>query len=112
MLSNLQLLHLALKTNRFDFKMKCWEELLPLCFATNRIHYSRYGTYYLEFMKHLESIHPGATTEIETSCSVRRNNIGIGQAINLAGEQTYIKSAKTSGIYKKLIACSRLIAII
>ena len=42
---------------------------------------------------------PGATMEIEASCTVRRNNLGIGQAIDLAGEQTYMKSAKTSGNY-------------
>ena len=29
--------------------------------------------------------------------SVRRNTMGIGQAIDLAGEQTYMKDAKTTG---------------
>ena len=99
MVSQLQLLQFALKVNNFELKIKCWEMLLPLCFTTNKIHYSRYGTYYLQQMKHLESSHPGATMEIKASCTVRRNNLGIGQAIDLAGEQTYMKSAKTSGNY-------------
>ena len=39
--------------------------------------------------QNLESIHPGATAEIEALTSVRRNTIGIGQAMDLTGEQTY-----------------------
>ena len=75
-----------------------WDESLPLCFATNRLHYARYGMYYLNQMKNLHITHPGAKEEIEKiGLSVRRNNIGIGQTIDLAGEQTYMRSAKTAG---------------
>ena len=97
MVSELQLLHFSLKVNNFGLKIKCWEKLLPLCFTTNKIHYSRYGTFYVEQIKNLETSYPGATEEIEDFCSVKRNSGGIMQAIDLTGEQTYIKSAKTAG---------------
>ena len=58
----------------------------------------RYGTYYVNQLKNLEETHPGAKQEIEkSSVSVRRNDFGIGQAVDLAGEQTFMKSAKTAG---------------
>ena len=48
-------------------------------------------------MKNLETSYSGATEEIEDFCSVKRNSVSIGQAIDLAGEQTCMKSAKTAG---------------
>ena len=39
--------------------------MLPLFFATNRIHYARYGTYYIQSLEHIESTHLGAREEIE-----------------------------------------------
>ena len=70
---------------------------MPLFFATNHIHYGRYGTY-INFLENIENTQPGAIEEIrENSLSAWSNNIGIGQAVDLAGEQTYIRSAKTEG---------------
>ena len=78
--------------------MKCWEDLAILCFPTNKRNYARYGTYYIEQMKDLPTTHPGAVEELlEKGISVRRNNIGIGQSIDGAGEQTFMRSAKTRG---------------
>ena len=69
-----------------------------MCFSTHRLHHARYGTYHLNSLECLDSTHPGAKEEImEMGISVRRNIIGIGQAIDSAGEQTYMKDAKTSG---------------
>ena len=46
----------------------------------------------------MEDIHPGAKEEIEEKgLSVRRNTLGILQAVDMAGEQSYMKSAKTAG---------------
>lgn len=93
-----QKLHFAINNNDFDLRLLMWEKYLPLSFATNRVHYSRYGTYYMESMKCLEHTHPGAKEEIETvGLSVRRNELGIGQAVDLAGEQSYMRKAKTAG---------------
>ena len=45
---------------------------------TNKIHNSRYRTFYIEQMKNLETSYPGATEEIEDFCSVKRDSVGIG----------------------------------
>ena len=50
----------------------------------------------------MNASHPGALEEFENISSVRQNNTGIGQAIDLGGEQTYMKSAKTTGKYYHL----------
>ena len=52
----------------------------------------------MQSLENLESTHPGAKSEIEVNgLSVRRNTLGIGQAIDMTGEQSYMKSAKTAG---------------
>ena len=67
-------------------------------FATNKIHFARYGTFYVKFLEYLEDTHPGAKEEIEEKgLSVRRNTLGIGQAVDMAGKQSHMKSAKTAG---------------
>lgn len=97
-------LHYAIKNNDFSLRLLVWKESLPLCFATNRVHYARYGTYYLKSIECLESTHPGAKEEIEkVGLSVRRNTLGIGQAVDLAGEQTYMRNAKTAGMQRKFV---------
>ena len=72
------------------------------CFATNKIHYARYGTFYIQRLKHLDSTHPGAFEEICEMVLVRRNKTGIGQAIDLAGEQTHMRNAITAGFLLSL----------
>ena len=100
-MAQMQLLfHYLMKTNNFSLRFALWEKWLPFCFATNRLHYARYGSYYVKFLKHLEHTHPGATEELEEfGLSVRRNSLGICQAVDLAGEKTYMKKAKTAGDY-------------
>ena len=97
MVSELQLLHFSLKVNNSELKIKCWEKLLQLYFTTNKIHYYRCETFYVEQMKNLVTCYSGTMEEIEDFCLVKRNSVGIRQAIDLTGEQTYIKSAKTAG---------------
>ena len=47
---------------------------------------------------------PKLKWKVETvDLSVRRNNLGIGQAIDLAGEQSYMKNAKTAGKFVKKV---------
>ena len=89
MIDRQQQFQFAINTNDFALKLHSWDQSLPLCFATNKVHYARYGNYYLHQLQNLESTHPGATAEIEPLTSVRRNTIGIGQAMDLTGEQTY-----------------------
>ena len=90
-------LHFAIQSNDFNEKLVCWRLMLPLFFFFDRTHYSRYGSYYIQSMERLEKSHPGAKQELmKIGISVRRNEKGIGQAVDLAGEQSYRRSAKTA----------------
>ena len=74
------------------------KELLPQFFAKNRILYAQYGTYYIQSLEHIESTHLVAREEIEdVGLPIHRNKLGIGQSIDLAGEQSCMRSAKTAG---------------
>ena len=49
-------------------------------------------------MERLEKSHPGAKQELmKIWISVRRNEKGIGQAVDLAGEQSNMQSTKIAG---------------
>ena len=68
------------------------------------MHYLRYGTCYLISLECLESIHPGAKEEIENlGLSVRRNTLGIDQAVDFAGEQANMRNAKTAGMERTIV---------
>ena len=41
MINKIQMLNMAIKTNDLSLKIKCWNDLLPLCFTTNRVRYAR-----------------------------------------------------------------------
>ena len=89
---------LAINTNDFDLRLKCWKESLPLCFSTNKQNYARYGTYYCRQLQSLEIKYPGAKDELlEKGLSVCRNTMNVGQSIDGAGEQTFMRSSKTTG---------------
>ena len=98
MVDTLHWLHYAIQTNNFEERTYCWRKMLPIFFFFDKTHYARYGTYYTKQLENLEITHPGAKEELQKfGISVCRNNYGIGQAIDLAGEQTYMKSSKTIG---------------
>ena len=72
--------------------------MLPYFFFFDGVHYLRYGSYYLKSIENIDVTYPGAKGELNgIGISVRRNYFGIGQAIDLAGEQTYMRNAKTIG---------------
>ena len=78
--------HSAIQSNDFDEKLESWRLMMPWFFCFDRTHYSRYGSFYLKSMEFLEVTHPGAKQEMmNIGISVRRNEEGIGQAIDLAG---------------------------
>ena len=82
----IHMLHYAVSKNDFELRLEIWNQIIPYCFALNRIHYARYGCYYVNQLQRLEETHPGAKEEIkDVGLSVRRNDIGVGQAIDLAG---------------------------
>ena len=88
----------AIAHNDFDLRLAVWEEMLPFCFVFNNAHYARYRTYNLN--QRLEETHNAAENEIEEyGLLVCRNDFSIRQAVDLAGEQIFMKSAKTAGSY-------------
>eukprot|EP00794_Sanderia_malayensis_P002234 gene2234-2545_t len=101
---SLHRLRFAICKNDFDLRLLMWQFWLPFMFMTNKVHYSRYGAYYCFLMEHLDANYPGAREEMEMyGLSVKRNNLGIGQAVDLAGEQTFMKHAKTAGGLKQCL---------
>ena len=102
MVSKLHQFKFAIKTNNLALRIDAWEYFLSLSFATNKIYYARYGIFYIQQLKNLDSTHPRTFEEICDFVSVRRNKTGIGQAIDQAGEQTYMRNAKTAGFLLSL----------
>ena len=72
--------------------MFCYQQNI-LCLVQN---------FYIQQLKNLDSTHPGTFEEICEMVSVRRNKTGIGQAIDLAREQTCKRNAKTAGFLLSL----------
>ena len=94
-------LHCAINTNNFDERLQRWKDSVKFCFATNKQNYSRYGSYYCLEMDSIEETHPGAKEELETKgLSVCRNTYNMGQSIDGALEQTFMRTAKTAGCIK------------
>ena len=93
-----QKLHFSVNMNDFELRLHCLRAFVSLCFATNKQNYARYGSYYVLLLEHLEETHPGAKAELqEKGLSVCHNDLGIRQAVDMAGEQTFMKSLKTTG---------------
>ena len=93
-----QKMHLTINTNQYDLRRQCWRDSLHFCFAMNKHNYARYGTYYCRQLQQLDKTHPGAKQELmEKGLSVCRNTLNIGQSIDGATEQTFMRSYKTTG---------------
>ena len=93
-----QILHQSIQQNNFDERLTSWKIMLALFAFFNKIHYLRYGTMYVHQLENMEAKYPGAREEMMSlGISVRRNEYGIEQATDLAGEQTFMRNAKTVG---------------
>ena len=92
------LLHYAINMNNFEERLQCWKDSIALYFSCNNQNYSRYGACYCIQLENLEITHPGAKEELKAKgLSVFQNAVNIGQSIDGAGEQTFMKSSKTTG---------------
>ena len=86
-----QQLHYSINTNNFYTRLECYKNIVASCFSTNKVNYARYGRYYVKLLENLSQPHPGAAEELmKKGLSVRRNESGIGQLIDGAGEQTFL----------------------
>ena len=63
----------------------------------NKQNYARYGTYYLTQIESLDRSYLRTHEEIqEKGNSVCRNNIGIRQLVEIAGQQVFMKNLKNA----------------
>ena len=92
---------LKLYSNIFPQKLMAWEKTLPLCYASNKLHYARYSTHCIQHLQQLKKCHRGSLDESRSSMSIRRREFGIEQTIyiDLAGELTDMRNSKTTGIH-------------
>ena len=103
------MLHFSVNRNDFDLRLQCWKDSLPYCFAMNKQNYARYGTFYCSQLMALDDNYPGAKDElVNNGLSVCRNNTGIRQATDAAGEQTFMKNSKTPGKSTMIITKQKL----
>ena len=97
-------LHYAVNVNDYFLRLVTWEDLLKLSFKMNKQNYSRYGSYYTMMLRSIDTLHPGAREELQNrGLSVCRNENGIRQSIDGAGEQTFMRSSKTAGGIKNSV---------
>ena len=92
---------LKLYSNIFPQKLMAWEKTLPLCYASNKLHYARYSTHCIQHLQQLKKCHRGSLDESRSSMSIRRREFGIEQTIyiDLAAELTDMRNSKTTGIH-------------
>ena len=94
-----QKLHYAISTNNYNLRLLIWKESLPMWFVT----------FYVKFLEYLEDTHPGVKEKIEEKgYSVKRNTRGIGQAVDMAGKQSYTKSAKPVSGIRQSSSCGQV----
>ena len=96
---------MSVNLNNFELRLHCWREITALCFSTNIQNYARYGVNYCMQLENMENTHPGAKQGLkEKGClSVCQNCLSVRRSIDGASEQTFMKSAETTGGIKNFI---------
>ena len=91
--------HTAVQSNDFDLRVGSWGKFLPFCFAFNMVNYARCGSYYVQTLKNMETLHPGLKDMLEkTGLSVQaQDRYPMHTLLDQQGEQTINRDAKTSG---------------
>ena len=76
---------------------------IPYYFILNKTHYARYGSYYLQVMKGIDSTHPSAKEMLKLkSLSVQaKDKYVLRTAIDQKEEQTINRDAKVAGGIKE-----------
>ena len=89
--------HFVININDYFLRLDTLEELMVLSFKMNKQNYARYGTYYLTQIESLDRSYLRTREEIqEKGNSVFRNNIGIRQLVEIAGQQVFMKNLKNA----------------
>ena len=92
--------HAAIQTNDFEMHLNAWQRVLSYYFIFNKMNYARYGPYYVQVLKEIESKYPGLKEFLFPSgLSVQAQETHpVRTAIDQWGEQTINKDAKTLGM--------------
>ncbi len=95
----IQLVHTAVQEGKFDFRKEGFKRMMPYFFSLKKTIYSRYGSYYIEKLRALESTDPGCFALIrENGISVQeQDRYPLRAAIDQREEQTLNREAKTTG---------------
>ena len=73
---------------QFSSKTDGFGKIFYRCVVQQTKPITSYGTYYIQHLPQLEKFHPSSLDEIRSFISIRWDEIGIEQAIDLAVEQT------------------------
>ena len=95
----LHVIHTAVQENDFQARVFVWEYFIPFFFAFNKMNYSRYGSFYLQTLKSIDSLYPGMKELLEyTGLSVQgQDKYPLRISVDQRGEQTINRDAKTTG---------------
>ena len=93
------LAHTTEQENDFNMRILAWKKMLPLYFYFNKMNYARYGDYYLQHLRHIETLNPGMKELLMAKgMSVQAQTVHpVRTATDRRGEQTINKDAKTTG---------------
>ena len=91
--------HVAVQENNFQQRLTAWNFFRPFYFATNKMNYASYGSYYLQSMKSIHILYPGLKKILENNClSVQsQDRYNVRRTIDQRGEQTLNRDARTIG---------------
>ena len=93
------LAHTTVQENDFNMRILAWKKMLPLYFYFNKMNYACYGDYYLQHLRHIETLNPGMKELLMAKgMSVQAQTVHpVRTATDRRGEQTINKDAKTTG---------------
>lgn len=91
--------HTAVQENDFELRLASIEAFLPYYFYYNMHNYARYASYYVQVLKSIDLNQPGLKDLLLSSgLSVQsQDRYPLRTAIDMRGEQTLNRDAKTSG---------------
>ena len=92
--------HAVIQTNDFEMRLDAWERILPYYFIFNKMNHARYGSYYVQVLKPIESNYP-ELKELLLPCGLSvqaQETHTVQSAIDQLGEQTINRDAKASGM--------------
>ena len=94
-------IHTAVQENDFNLRFHAWEYFIPFYFAFNKTNYGRYGSFYLETMRVMETKYPGLKEMLkDAGLSVQgQERYPLRISIDQRGEQTINRDAKTTGTF-------------